>query len=115
MFQVYDPKRMLVRWAVLDETRLARCNAMARRREKPRQEVGSAPGARHARRKDLPRASLSILGPRAAPKSPHGLKRKVGAQKLVWRQRLRGVGFGFAHMITERSHEAAIGMLWRAS
>jgi hypothetical protein len=32
MFQVYDPKQMLVRWAVLDEIRLARCKAMARRR-----------------------------------------------------------------------------------
>src|SRR5580692_7490313 len=32
MFQVYDPKRMLVRWAVLDEIRLARCKAMARQR-----------------------------------------------------------------------------------
>ena len=46
-------------------------------------------------------------------KSPHGLKeQKIGAQKLVWRQLL--VGFGFAHTITERSHQLAIGMLWRA-
>src|SRR5580693_2360778 len=41
MFQVYDPKRMLVRWAVLDEIRLARCKAMARRREPPRRGPGS--------------------------------------------------------------------------
>ena len=32
LFQVYDPKRMLVRWAVFDAIRLARCKAMAQRR-----------------------------------------------------------------------------------
>jgi hypothetical protein len=31
MFQMYNPKRMLVRWAVFDAIRLTRCKTMARR------------------------------------------------------------------------------------
>jgi hypothetical protein len=47
VFQVYDPKRMLVRWAVLDEIRLARCKAMARRREKGRVRAVRKPHDHH--------------------------------------------------------------------
>jgi len=55
------------------------------------------------------RASLSILGAMRGAKSPHGLKkRKIGAQKLVWRQRL--VVWGSASLI--RSPSAAIS--WRS-
>ena len=51
MFQVYDPERMLVRWAVFDEIRLAQCKAMAQQREPRRSPQG------------LPQVFLSILGP----------------------------------------------------
>src|SRR3984957_1282247 len=55
------------------------------------------------------RASLSILGAMRGAKSPHGLKKpKIGAQKLVWRQRL--VVWGSASLI--RSPSAAIS--WRS-
>ncbi len=54
-------------------------------------------------------ASMSILGAMRGAKSPHGLKkRKIGAQKLVWRQRL--VVWGSASLI--RSPSAAIS--WRS-
>jgi hypothetical protein len=62
-----------------------------------------------AHRKGSHRASLSILGAIARAKSPHDLKKqKIGAQKLVWRQRL--VVWGSASLI--RSPSAVIR--WRS-
>src|ERR1700719_853307 len=79
--------------------------------EPPRRGQVRAGEGSDAHRKASRRLSLSILGVigrRRGAKSPHGLKKqKIGAQKLAWRQRLV-VWLGFAHTITERSHQPAI-------